>query len=83
MKNKLVELCYSNINPQSDICNNTTEVKQLMEYMSRYHNELLKAIPEEQRDVSERFDNYWREHTTFAFFGKSRICFSTRGKNKA
>ena len=66
MKNKLGELWHGNISPQEDCRNNTPEMKQLMEYMARHHDDLLKTLSEGQRDIFERFDDCWSEYASLA-----------------
>lgn len=41
-------------------------MKQLMEYMARHHDDLLKTPFEEQRDIFERFDDCWSEYASLA-----------------
>ena len=66
MKNILGELWYGNISPQEDCRNNTPEMKQLMEYVARHHDDLLKTLSDEQRDIFERFDDCWSEYASLA-----------------
>ena len=66
MKNILGELWHGNITPQEDCRNNTPEMKQLMEYMARHHDDLLKTLSDEQRDIFERFDDCWSEYASLA-----------------
>ena len=66
MKNILGELWHGNISPQEDSHNNTPEMKQLMDYMARHHDDLLKTLSEEQRDIFERFDDCWSEYASLA-----------------
>ena len=66
MKNILGELWHGNINPQADSRNNTPEMKQLMEYMARHHDDLLKSMNDEQKDIFERFDDCWSEYASLA-----------------
>ena len=66
MKNILGELWHGNISPQEDSRNNTPEMKQLMDYMARHHDDLLKVLTEEQRDIFERFDDCWSEYASLA-----------------
>ena len=66
MKNILGELWHGNITPQGDCRNNTPEMKQLMEYMARHHDDLLKTLSDEQRDIFERFDDCWSEYASLA-----------------
>ena len=64
MKNILGELWHGNISPQEDCHNNTPEMKQLMEYMARHHDDLLKTLSDEQRDIFERLDDCWSEYAS-------------------
>lgn len=66
MKNILSELWHGNINPQEDSRNNTPEMKQLMDCMARHHNDLLKTLSDEQREIFERFDDCWSEYASLA-----------------
>ena len=66
MKNKLGELWHGNISPQENCHNNTPEMKQLMDYMARHHDDLLKTLSDEQRDIFERFDDCWSEYASLA-----------------
>ena len=60
------ELWHGNIVPQSDSRNNSKEMKELMEYMSRHHGELLETLNEEQKEIFEKFDDCWSEYTSLA-----------------
>ena len=66
MKNILGELWHGNITPQEDCRNNTPEMKQLMDYMARHHESLLKSVTDEQKDILERFDDCWSEYASLA-----------------
>ena len=66
MINILGELWHGNITPQEDCRNNTPEMKQLMDYMARHHDDLLKMLTDEQRDIFERFDDCWSEYASLA-----------------
>ena len=66
MKNILGELWHGNISPQEDCRTNTPEMKQLMAYMARHHDDLLKTLSDEQRDICERFDDCWSEYASLA-----------------
>ena len=41
-------------------------MKQLMDYMARHHDDLLKTLSDEQHDIFERFDDYWSEYASLA-----------------
>ena len=66
MKGTLEDLWHGNVSPQTDSRNNTPEMKQLMEYMARHHDDLLKSMNEEQKDIFERFDDCWSEYASLA-----------------
>ena len=66
MKSMITELWHGNINPQTDSRNNSTEMKELMEYMARHHNDLLKTITDEQKEIFEKFHDCWDEYVSLA-----------------
>ena len=66
MKSMIKELWHGNINPQEDSRNNSTEMKELMEYMERHHDDLLKTMTDEQKEMFEKFEDCWDEHASFA-----------------
>ena len=53
--NVIKELWHGNIAPQDDSRNSSLEMKQLMEYMSRHHDDLLKSMTKEQKEIFEKF----------------------------
>ncbi len=66
MKNMIKELWHGNIVPQEDSRNNSTEMKQLMEYIARHHDDLLKTMTNEQKEILGKFDDCWSEYTSYA-----------------
>ena len=60
------ELWHGNIAPQDDSRNNSPEMKELMEYMARHHDELLKTMTDEQKKIFEKFDDCWSEYMSLA-----------------
>lgn len=66
MKNIINELWHGNINPQEDSRNNSPEMKELMEYMARHHDDLLKTMTDEQKGIFEKFEDCWGEYTSYA-----------------
>ena len=66
MNNIIKELWHGNIVPQSDSRNNSPEMKQLMEYMARHHDDLLKTMTDEQKVIFEKFDDCWSEYARVA-----------------
>ena len=66
MRSIIKELWYGNICPQTDSRNNSPEMKELMEYMARHHDELLKTMPDEQKETFEKFHDCWSEYMSLA-----------------
>ena len=66
MKSMITELWYGNINPQTDSRNNSPEMKELMEYMARHHDDLLKSMTDEQKEIFEKFEDCWGEYASYA-----------------
>ena len=66
MKDTLKALWRGNIEPFTDSQRNTTEMKQLMEYMARHHDNLLKMLNEEQKDIFERFNDCRSEYSSLS-----------------
>ena len=66
MNSTLEDLWHGNISPQEDSRNNTPEMKQLMEYMARHHDDLLKTMTDEQKEIFEKFDDCWSEYSNYA-----------------
>lgn len=66
MKGTIEELWHGNVCPQSDSRNNSPEMKQLMEYMSRHHENLLKTMTDEQKEIFEKFDDCWSEYASLS-----------------
>ena len=64
--NVINELWHGNIVPQTDSRNNSPEMKELMEYMARHHNDLLKTMSDEQKEIFEKFDDCWSEYSSLA-----------------
>ena len=64
MKSMIKELWHGNITPQEDSRNNSPEMKQLMEYIARHHDNLLKTMTDEQKEILEKFDDCWSEYTS-------------------
>ena len=64
--NVINELWHGNIVPQTDSRNNSPEMKELMEYMARHHDDLLKTLNDEQKEIFEKFDDCWSEYLSYA-----------------
>ena len=66
MRSVINELWHGNIVPQEDSRNNSLEMKQLMEYMARHHDDLLNTMTDEQKETFEKFDDCWSEYMSLA-----------------
>ena len=66
MRTVINELWNGNIIPQEDSRNNSPEMKELMEYMARHHDDLLKTMSDEQKEIFEKFDDCWSEYVSLA-----------------
>ena len=66
MNNIIKELWHGNIVPQSDSRNNSPEMKQLMEYMARHHEDLEKSFTDVQKETFEKFHDCWSEYASLA-----------------
>ncbi len=66
MRSVINELWHGNIVPQEDSRNNSPEMKELMEYMARHHDDLLKTLNDEQKEIFEKFDDCWSEYMSLA-----------------
>ena len=66
MKTTIQELWRGNIIPQTDSRKNSREMKELMEYMARHHDDLLKTMTDEQKEIFEKFDDCWSEYSSLA-----------------
>ena len=62
MKNIITELWYGNIIPQEDSRTNSKEMKELLSYMARHHEELEKSFTNEQKETFEKFHDCWSEY---------------------
>ena len=60
------ELWLGNIVPQTDSRNNSPEMKQLMEYIARHHDDLLKTLNDDQKETFEKFNDCWNEYIELA-----------------
>ena len=42
------------------------KMKELMEYMARHHDDLLKTLTDEQKEIFEKFEDCWGEYASYA-----------------
>lgn len=66
MSKTISELWLGNVSPQTDSRNNSQEMKKLMDYMARHHDDLQKTLTEEQKEIFEKFDDCWSEYASLA-----------------
>lgn len=76
MKSMIKELWHGNIIPQDDSRNNSPEMKKLIEYMSRHHDDLLKTMTDEQKEIFVKFDDCWSEYASYA--EEAIFCYAFR-----
>ena len=50
--------------PQSDRRNSTPEMKELLGYISRHHEDLLKTMTDAQKEIFEKFEECWSEYSS-------------------
>jgi hypothetical protein len=63
MKSILKELFYGNICPSTDCRSDGKEVKELMGYIADHHENLLKTLNDEQKEILEKFNDCYDELT--------------------
>lgn len=60
------KLWYRNTSPEDDCRERSLEMKQVMEYMIRHHNDLMKSMTDGQKEILERFHDCWSEHASLS-----------------
>ena len=66
MKNLIKELWYGNILPQEASQTNSKEMKELLSYITRYHEDLKKSVTDEQKAIFEKFQDCWVEYASLS-----------------
>ena len=66
MKRMIKELWHGNIAPQKDSRTNSPEMKELVEYMAWHHEDLLKTMTDEQKEIFEKFHDCWSEYASLS-----------------
>ena len=66
MKSMIKELWHGNIIPQEDNRNNSKEMKELLGYMARHHEDLEKTFTDEQKEIFEKLHDCWSEYMSLA-----------------
>ena len=62
MKSIIQELWYGNVLPQEDSHNHSKEEKELLGYMARHHDDMLKTMTDEQKAIFEKFTDCLGEY---------------------
>ncbi len=75
MISMIKELWHGNVCPQTDSRNNSPEIKELMEYIARHHDGLLKTMTYEQKEIFKKFNDCWSEYANLAEV--ARVCFQS------
>ena len=66
MMGTIEELWHGNIIPQEDSRTNSPEMKELLSYMARHHEDLDKSFTDEQKEIFEKFHDCWSEYASLA-----------------
>lgn len=66
MMSIIQELWHGNIVPQEDSRINSKEMKELLGYMSRHHENLEKSFSDEQKEIFEKFHDCWSEYMSLS-----------------
>ena len=66
MRETIEELWHGNIIPQEDSRTNSPEMKELLSYMDRHHEDLEKSFTDEQKEIFEKFHDCWSEYASLA-----------------
>ena len=66
MRETIEELWHGNIIPQEDSRINSPEMKELLSYMARHHEDLEKSFTDEQKETFEKFHDCWSEYMSLA-----------------
>ena len=62
--NVIKELWHGNIVPQEDSRTNTKEMKELLGYIARHHEDLDKTFTAEQKELYEKLHDCWDEYVS-------------------
>ena len=66
MKDTIEELWRGNVIPGEDSRTNSPEMKELLSYMARHHEDLEKSFTDEQKETFEKFHDCWGEYMSLA-----------------
>ena len=74
MKGTIEELWHGNIILHEDSRTNSPEMKELLSYMARHHEDLEKSFTDEQKETFEKFHDCWSELHEPCGKGDIRVC---------
>ena len=66
MKGIIEELWRGDVIPQEDSRINSKEMKELLSYISRHHEDLERSMTDEQKEIFQKFQDCWSEYTFLA-----------------
>ena len=66
MKSIINEIWHGNVIPQEDSRINSLEMKELLGFMARHHEDLEKSFSDEQKVTFEKFHDCWSEYVSLA-----------------
>ena len=78
--NVIKELWHGNIIPQEDSRTNSKEMKELLGYMARHHEDLEKTFTEEQKEIFDKFHDCWSEYMSLAEAAIFEYAFKLGGR---
>ena len=78
--NVIKELWHGNIIPQEDSRTNSKEMKELLGYMARHHEDLEKTFTEEQKEIFDKFHDCWSEYMSLAEVAIFEYAFKLGGR---
>ena len=64
MESIIKELWHGNIIPQEDSRTNSKEMKELLGYMARHHEDLEKTFTDAQKEIFEKLHDCWSEYAS-------------------
>lgn len=60
------ELLHGNLSLQEESRTDSPEMKELMEYMARHRDDLMKTMTDEQKEIFEKFQDCWSEYASLS-----------------
>ena len=78
--NVIKELWHGNIIPQENSRTNSKEMKELLGYMARHHEDLEKTFTDEQKEIFEKLHDCWDEYRKPCRSSHLRIRLPPRSK---